>query len=57
MREADSKFLKLECECGSHQIIFNKASTLVRCIKCNKVLAKPRSGKSEVQARVIEVLK
>ncbi len=57
MRENNSRFLKLECECGNNQIVFNRASTLVRCNECNKILAKPISGKAKVQARVIEVLK
>jgi small subunit ribosomal protein S27e len=56
-REATSKFLKVECECGNHQIVFNKACTIVKCIKCNKTLAKPTSGKAEILARVVEVFK
>lgn len=57
MRKATSKFLKVECECGNNQIIFNKACTIVKCFKCNKILAKPKSGKAEILARVVEVLK
>ena len=57
MREATSKFLKVECECGNKQIIFNKASTIVKCLMCNKTLATPTGGKAEVHARVVEVFK
>jgi len=54
---ATSKFLKVVCECGNTQIIFNKACTIVRCSKCNKILATPRSGKADILARVVEVFK
>jgi small subunit ribosomal protein S27e len=57
VRETTSKFLKVECECGNSQIIFNKACTIVKCIKCNKILARPKSGKAEILARVVEVFK
>ncbi|RLG08749.1 MAG: 30S ribosomal protein S27e [Thaumarchaeota archaeon] len=57
VRKATSKFLKVVCECGNTQIIFNKACTVVRCSKCNKILANPRSGKAEILAKVVEVFK
>ncbi|MCD6274742.1 MAG: 30S ribosomal protein S27e [Candidatus Aenigmarchaeota archaeon] len=52
-----SKFLKVRCSCGNEQIVFNKASTAVKCLKCKKLLAKPTGGKAEILAEVIESYK
>lgn len=49
-----SKFLKLKCKCGNEQVVFNKAATRVKCIKCNTSLLNTTGGKSEVKAEVIE---
>ncbi|RLG13896.1 30S ribosomal protein S27e [Candidatus Pacearchaeota archaeon] len=49
-----SKFLKVRCECGNEQIIFNKATLKVKCLKCNKLIAEPTGGKAKILAEVIE---
>jgi len=52
------RFLKVKCpNCGSEQIIFEKASTVVKCIVCGEILAKPRGGKAKILAQIIEVMK
>ncbi|MFQ6050662.1 MAG: 30S ribosomal protein S27e [Candidatus Hydrothermarchaeota archaeon] len=52
-----SRFLRVKCmDCGNEQVIFGCASTLIRCIICNKVLAEPTGGKAEVKTKVIEIL-
>ncbi len=51
---AKSKFLKVKCKCGNEQLVFNKASTEVKCLKCKKPLTKPTGGKTEILAEVIE---
>jgi len=52
-----SKFLKVRCpDCGNEQIIFDHASTEVKCIVCGKVLARPTGGKAKVEAQIISVL-
>jgi len=52
-----SRFIKVLCpKCKNEQIIFNKASTVVRCLVCNNVLAKPTGGKAEIYGKVIEVI-
>lgn len=51
---AKSKFLKVKCGCGNEQIIFNKATTKIKCLKCKKPIAKPKGGKAEILAEVIE---
>ncbi len=52
----ESKFLRVRCECGNEQIIFSKASTEIKCLKCKKVLAKPGGGKAEILAKVVQSL-
>ena len=53
----ESKFVKVKCsKCKEAQIIFGKASTRVRCNKCNTILAEPAGGKAKIRARVDEVL-
>ena len=52
-----SRFLRVRCpHCKNEQIIFNKASTVVKCIVCGKKLAEPTGGKAKVLAKVLEVL-
>ena len=54
---AKSKFVKVKCgKCKNPQIIFGKASTKVRCLECNSILALPAGGKAKIRARVEEVL-
>jgi small subunit ribosomal protein S27e len=57
LKETTSKFIKVRCpKCKNEQIIFGKASTRVKCLICQKIVAEPTSGKSRVKARVLEVL-
>jgi len=51
------KFVKVNCsKCKSSQVIFGKASTKVRCLECNSILALPSGGKAKIRSRVEEVL-
>ncbi|MBI4016633.1 MAG: 30S ribosomal protein S27e [Candidatus Aenigmarchaeota archaeon] len=57
LKESTSKFIKIRChKCKNEQIMFGKASTVVNCLVCGKVLAEPTGGKSRVKGRVLEVL-
>jgi small subunit ribosomal protein S27e len=57
LKETSSKFIKIRCpKCKNEQIMFGKASTLISCLVCGKVLAEPTGGKSRVKARILEVL-
>ena len=57
IKEPTSKFIKIRCpKCKNEQIMFGKASTIVACLVCSKVLAEPTGGKSRVKARILEVL-
>jgi len=52
-----SKFLKVVCKkCGNEQIIFNKASSVVKCLKCGIELAIPTGGEAVINGRVMKVL-
>jgi len=52
-----SKFLVVKCpKCGNEQIVFNKASTVVRCNTCGEILVRPTGGKAEVLGKVVESL-
>lgn len=53
----ESKFLRVRCpKCKNEQIIFGKASTTVRCLVCNRKLAKPTGGKAKIYAKILGVL-
>ncbi|RLE51437.1 MAG: 30S ribosomal protein S27e [Candidatus Methanomethylicota archaeon] len=55
--EPKSRFVLVSCpDCGNEQIVFNRASTEVRCLVCNRVLVKPTGGKAIIEARIIRVL-
>ena len=57
LEEPTSKFVKIRCpKCKNEQIMFGKASSIVKCLVCGKVLAEPKGGKAKVKARVLEVL-
>jgi len=56
-KEPISKFVKVRCpKCKNEQVIFGKSSTEVKCLVCEKVLAKPTGGKSKIKVRILEVL-
>ncbi|MBD3405806.1 MAG: 30S ribosomal protein S27e [Candidatus Lokiarchaeota archaeon] len=57
VQQPRSKFIKVQClDCENEQIIFGSVSTEVKCLKCDKVLAKPRGGKARLMpiARELE---
>ncbi len=52
-----SYFVRVRCpKCGNEQIIFSHASRIVKCHVCDEVLARPKGGKAEILATVIEQL-
>ena len=56
-KEPISKFVKVRCpKCKNEQVIFGKCSTVVKCLVCGKLLAKPTGGKSAIKVRILEVL-
>ena len=52
-----SKFIKVRCEkCKNEQMIFEKCSTVVKCLVCSEILAQPAGGKAKIKAQTLEVL-
>jgi small subunit ribosomal protein S27e len=55
--ERKGKFVKVKCsKCKATQTIFGKASTKIRCLECNNVLAIPAGGKAKIRSHVEEIL-
>ncbi len=51
-----SKFLEIVCsKCKNEQMVFNKASRIVRCLVCDNVLAEPTGGMSKIKSKIIKV--
>jgi len=58
IRENRSKFYKVKCpDCENEQTIFEKASTVVKCVVCGHDLATPSGGKASIKAEIISELK
>ena len=56
-KESSSKFIKIRCpKCKNEQIIFEKASSEVKCLVCGEVLAKSTGGKAKITVNVLETL-
>lgn len=56
-RKPTSKFVKVRCtKCKNEQIIFGKASSLIKCLVCDNVLGEPTGGKTKIKSKIIEVL-
>ena len=52
-----SKFVSIACKkCKNEQIIYNKAATVVKCLKCGEVLAEPTGGEIEIRGKVLQTL-
>ena len=54
---AKKKFIKVRCQaCKNEQIIYEAATSKVKCLICNAVIAEPKGGKCDLKARLVEVL-
>lgn len=52
-----NRFIKVRCQgCKNEQNIFEGATTQVKCLICDVVIAEPRGGKADIKARIVEVL-
>lgn len=52
-----NRFIKVRCQgCKNEQTIFEGATTKVKCLICDAILAEPKGGKADIKARVVEVL-
>ncbi len=47
-----SRFQRVACrKCRNDQIVFNKASTQVNCLKCGAEMLIPTGGSAEIKGR------
>ena len=52
-----NRFIKVRCQgCKNEQNIFEGATTKVKCLVCNAIIAEPKGGKADIKARIVEVL-
>lgn len=57
VREPTSKFLKVVCpKCKNEQIIFNRATSDVKCLVCGNILAESTGGMAKIKSKIIKVL-
>ncbi|MCX6815993.1 MAG: 30S ribosomal protein S27e [Candidatus Aenigmarchaeota archaeon] len=47
--------MKVKCKCRNEQVIFNKASMVVKCLVCGAVLAEPTGGLARINFDYEEV--
>ena len=53
-RDNKSHFIRVKCpDCENEQLVFEKASTVVDCVVCGKVIAEPRGGNAEIKAEIL----
>lgn len=53
----ESKFIRVKCnDCENEQVVFNKASSIVKCLICGRTLAEPKGGKAKIKTQTLEVL-
>jgi len=51
-------FIKVKCEkCKNEQVIFERASTQVKCLVCGEVLAEPTGGKAILKSKLLGAVK
>ena len=56
IRKTDSKFLKVTCsKCKNEQVIFNKATSNVKCLVCGSELSESTGGKAKIKSKVLQV--
>ncbi len=50
-----SRFVLVRCKkCKNEQVIYNKASTLVKCSNCGDILAEPTGGEASIQGKILQ---
>ncbi|MDO8626860.1 MAG: 30S ribosomal protein S27e [Candidatus Diapherotrites archaeon] len=52
-----SKFLRAKCNsCGNEQVVFSAPATVVKCLVCEGIFARPSGSKAELNAKEITAL-
>ncbi len=50
-----SPFYRVKCkDCNNEQIVFSRASTVVRCQICGSILVEPTGGVAAVKGEIVE---
>jgi len=54
--EPKSRFILISCpDCGNEQVSFDRASIIVKCNICGRVLIEPTGGKANIKGKIIKV--
>lgn len=52
-----SRFLRVKCsDCGNEQVMFDSATTVVKCIVCGRTFSESRGGKAKILTDIVAVL-
>ncbi len=55
--KSKTRFLKVKCPgCGNEQIVFSAASSNVKCLVCNKELAKSSASGIKLKSKLVKEL-
>ncbi len=49
-----SKFFQVKHDCGNEQTVFDSIKMEVKCLMCNKPLAKPTGGHSHILGKIVK---
>ncbi|NYT05190.1 MAG: 30S ribosomal protein S27e [Methanomicrobiales archaeon] len=53
-RDNRTAFLRVKCpDCENEQTIFERASTVVDCSVCGRILSEPRGGNATIKAEIV----
>ncbi len=52
-----TRFLRVKCsDCGNEQVMFEAATTIVKCLVCGRTLSEPKGGKAKILTKIVAVL-
>ncbi len=51
-----SKYLKVQCKCGSEQTVFSHTTSVVKCNQCKEPLAHQSGGTAVIDGKIVEEL-
>lgn len=56
-KECKTNFVRVRCnKCKNEQNTFSNITTKVSCLVCGELIAEPSGGRSNIHAKVLEVL-
>lgn len=56
-KEPTTNFLRVRCDkCKNEQNIFSAVSNKVNCLVCGELIVEPCGGRSNVRAKILEIL-